>query len=119
VYGDGQQQRCFANVSDVVDAIQRLSMTDSALGQVLNIGSDEEISMLQLAEQVRDQADSASEIKLIPYEEAYSTPGFEDFRRRVPGLAKIKSTIDWSPRTPLTQTIDQIIAYYRDKMYSG
>lgn len=113
VYGDGEQQRCFGNVFDVVDAISKLSSVPEAEGQVFNIGSDEEISILGLAERVRDRADSASEIEMIPYDQAYE-PGFEDFRRRVPSLEKIKRVIDWKPTTALDTTIDQIIAYIRE-----
>jgi UDP-glucose 4-epimerase len=113
VYGDGEQQRCFGNVFDVVDAISKLSSVPDAEGQVFNIGSDEEISILGLAERVRDRADSASEIEMIPYDQAYE-PGFEDFRRRVPSLEKIKRVIDWKPTTALDTTIDQIIAYIRE-----
>jgi UDP-glucose 4-epimerase len=113
VYGDGEQQRCFGNVFDVVDAISKLSSVTDAEGQVFNIGSDEEISILGLAERVRDRADSASEIEMIPYDQAYE-PGFEDFRRRVPSLEKIKRVIDWKPTTALDTTIDQIIAYIRE-----
>jgi UDP-glucose 4-epimerase len=113
VYGDGQQQRCFCNVADVVAAIQDLSEAPAAVGQVFNIGSSEEISIMDLAKRVRQRANSQSEISLIPYEEAYET-GFEDFRRRIPSLDKIKHTIEWEPTTPLDETIDQIIAYYRE-----
>lgn len=113
VYGDGQQQRCFGNVFDVVDAISRLAEVDDAEGQVFNIGSDEEISIVGLAERVRERSDSASEISLIPYEQAYE-PGFEDFRRRVPSLDKIKRVIGWRPTTALDTTIDQIISYIRE-----
>jgi UDP-glucose 4-epimerase len=113
VYGDGQQQRCFCNVADVVAAIQDLSEAPAAVGQVFNIGSSDEISIMDLAKRVRQRANSQSEISLIPYEEAYET-GFEDFRRRIPSLDKIKHTIEWEPTTPLDETIDQIIAYYRE-----
>ncbi|MDZ4770164.1 MAG: GDP-mannose 4,6-dehydratase [Chloroflexota bacterium] len=112
VYGDGEQQRCFGNVNDVVTAIAALADVDGAVGQVFNIGSDEEISIVGLAERVKARTGSASPITFIPYEEAYET-GFEDFRRRVPSLDKIKRVIDWQPTTPLDQTIDQIIAYHR------
>ena len=103
----------FRQVFDVVDAISKLSGVPDAEGQVFNIGSDEEISILGLAEHVRDRADSASEIEMIPYDQAYE-PGFEDFRRRVPSLEKIKRVIDWKPTTALDTTIDQIIAYIRE-----
>lgn len=114
VYGDGQQTRCFGNVSDAVDAIHRLSQSDEALGEVFNIGNDEEISIHDLARRVCDRADSASEITLIPYEEAYAN-GFEDFRRRVPSLDKIERVVGWQPTTPLNDTIDQIIAYHQEQ----
>ncbi|MBK9125582.1 MAG: GDP-mannose 4,6-dehydratase [Chloroflexi bacterium] len=113
VYGDGQQQRCFGNVFDVVDAIAKLAEVEDAEGQVFNIGSDEEISIVGLAERVRERSDSASEISLIPYDQAYE-PGFEDFRRRVPSLDKIKRVIGWRPTTALDTTIDQIISYIRE-----
>lgn len=116
VYGDGRQQRCFANVFDVVRAIQGLAECDATIGELYNIGSAEEISIMGLAERIRDRADSASEIKLIPYDQAYQQSGFEDFRRRVPSISKIQSAIGWGPSTPLDLTIDQIIAYYQAEM---
>lgn len=114
VYGDGDQQRCFCNVSDVVGAIVGLSETDAALGEVFNIGSSEEVSIRQLAERVCTRVGSKSPIALIPYDQAYE-PGFEDFRRRVPSLDKIKRVIGWQPTTTLDMTIDQIIAYHREE----
>ena len=117
VYGDGRQQRCFANVFDVVRAIQSLAECDATIGELYNIGSAEEISIMGLAERIRDRADSASEIKLIPYAQAYQQSGFEDFRRRVPSIDKIQSAIGWAPSTPLDRTIDQIIAYYQGELY--
>ncbi|MBC7871732.1 MAG: GDP-mannose 4,6-dehydratase [Chitinophagaceae bacterium] len=113
VYGTGDQSRCFGNIFDVVDAIQKLSEEDSALGQVYNIGSNEEISIMGLAEKVRQRAGSHSEIKLIPYDQAYE-PGFEDFQRRVPSLEKVMQIIEWAPSTPLDTTIDQIIQYHQE-----
>lgn len=119
VYGDGQQQRCFANVYDVVAAIQGLAECETAVGELYNIGSDEEISILDLAQRVRDRADSASQIELVPYEQAYQQPGFEDFRRRVPSIDKISDAIGWRPSTPLDDTIDQIIAHFQVEMYTS
>jgi UDP-glucose 4-epimerase len=112
VYGTGQQTRCFGNVYDVVDAIVKLADEPRAVGQVFNVGSSEEISILDLAQRVRERAGSRSEIRLIPYEEAYE-PGFEDFARRVPSIEKIMQTIEWSPRHTLDETLDQMIAYFR------
>jgi UDP-glucose 4-epimerase len=114
VYGDGDQSRCFGNVYDIVDAIHRLSEHDDAIGQLFNIGNTEEISILGLAQLVKERTGSASEIQVIPYEQAYQTPGFEDFRRRVPSIDKIGNAVGWEPQTSLTTTIDQIIAYYRE-----
>lgn len=116
VYGDGRQQRCFANVHDVVAAIHGLAECDAAIGQLYNIGSSEEVSIMNLAERIRDRADSASAIELVPYEEAYQQPGFEDFRRRVPCIKKIQAEIGWQPATALDETIDQIIAFYQNDM---
>jgi|FLYN01.1.fsa_nt_gi UDP-glucose 4-epimerase len=113
VYGDGEQQRCFCNVRDVVEAIYRLSQTPEAVGEVFNIGSDEEVTIMELAQRVRRRADSRSDITLVPYDEAYEA-GFEDFRRRVPSIEKIGQFTGWMPTTPLDDTIDQIIAYYRE-----
>jgi UDP-glucose 4-epimerase len=118
VYGDGQQQRCFGNVSNVIEAIIKLSDTPEAVGELFNIGSNEEVTIMELAERVRARANSTSEIRLVPYEEAYES-GFEDFRRRVPSLAKIERVIGWRPTTPLDETIDQIIAYYRGESSHG
>lgn len=113
VYGDGQQSRCFANVRDVVEAIHGLAESPQAIGQLFNIGSQEEVTILELAGRVKAQAMSDSEIRFVPYDQAYET-GFEDFRRRVPNIDKIKATIEWEPTTLLDDTIDQIIHYYRE-----
>ncbi|MEQ8674912.1 MAG: GDP-mannose 4,6-dehydratase [Aggregatilineales bacterium] len=112
VYGTGDQTRCFGNVFNVVEAIGTLAETPNVEGQVYNIGSNEEVSIMTLAQKVIKRANSNSEIQLIPYEEAYE-PGFEDFQRRVPGIDKIKQAINWQPTTELDETIDQIIAFYR------
>jgi UDP-glucose 4-epimerase len=118
VYGDGNQSRCFGNVKDVVQAIHLLSEEPRAIGQVFNIGSTEEVSIHQLAERVKARTGSESEIKLIPYDQAYE-PGFEDFERRVPSIEKIASTIEWKPTTPLDVTIDQIIKYFKEETTDG
>ncbi len=118
VYGDGEQQRCFCNVHDVVQAIHGLSESPLALGKVFNVGSTEEVTINELAQRARDRAGSRSEIRSVPYEEAYEV-GFEDFRRRVPSLDKIRHTIEWEPTITLDDTIDQIIAYQRKEMNDG
>ncbi|GAB5493150.1 MAG: NAD-dependent epimerase/dehydratase family protein [Phototrophicaceae bacterium] len=116
VYGDGGQSRSFGNVHDIVDAIYRLSLSEEAVGELFNIGNNQEITILELAQLIKERTGSSSEIQVIPYEEAYTTPGFEDFRRRVPSIDKIGDTVGWEPRTNLSETIDQIIDYYREKM---
>jgi UDP-glucose 4-epimerase len=116
VTGDGQQSRCFGNVFDVVEAVHALAETPAAIGQVFNIGSSEEVTIYQLAERVRERAGSQSEIRLVPYEQAYEA-GFEDFRRRVPNVDKIGRIVEWQPTTSLDTTIDQVIAYQREIMH--
>src|ERR687896_434012 len=105
VHGDGQQRRCFCHVKDVVRAMADLTETDQAVGEVLNIGSTEEITILDLAQRVRAACQSESEIRLVPYEEAYEA-GFEDMRRRIPDVTKIGDLLDWHP----TRTLDEILA---------
>lgn len=115
VYGDGKQQRCFGNVHDVVQAVIGLGEASNVDGEVFNIGSNEELSILELAERVKVRTGSQSEIKLIPYDQAYEA-GFEDMRRRIPDVRKIHERIGWRPVTPLDVTIDQIIAYQRSRL---
>jgi UDP-glucose 4-epimerase len=105
VYGDGTQSRCFAHVADVVGALVRLIGHPGARGDVFNIGNDEEITILQLAERVRALTGHRSPIRLIPYGEAY-TAGFEDMARRVPDLTKVRRLIGYRP----TRNLDQILA---------
>jgi UDP-glucose 4-epimerase len=118
VYGDGEQQRCFGNVNNVVQAIHGLAQTRETIGEVYNIGSSEEVSILELAQRVKTRANSTSEIRMIPYDQAYEA-GFEDFRRRIPDLSKIQAAIGWQPTTLLDETIDQIIAYQQKELAHG
>jgi UDP-glucose 4-epimerase len=110
VYGDGKQTRCFCNVRDVVAAVVGLVDAPQAVGQVYNIGSQEEINIGDLAEHVRALAGSASKIVFVPYDEAYAQ-GFEDMQRRVPDIAKIRAATGWVPRIHLDETIREVIAY--------
>jgi UDP-glucose 4-epimerase len=109
VYGTGMQTRCFTNVADVVESLVRLAGTPAAIGQVVNIGQPAEISMNDLAEQVRAVVGSTSEVVHVPYDEAYE-PGFEDMRRRVPDVRKLQGLIGYVPATPLEVTIRQLLA---------
>ena len=106
VYGDGTQTRCFCHVDDVVRALVKLMQVgEVAYGEVFNVGSQEELSILELASRVVDLTGSDSEIHLIPYEAAYEA-GFEDMPRRYPDVAKVGRVIDWSS----TRTLDEILA---------
>ena len=108
VYGSGEQTRCFGHVADAVESVVRLSNCEAAIGQVVNVGTDEEISILALAERVRELAESNSEIVLVPYEEAYAE-GFEDMLRRVPDLSRLESLTGFRPRTALDVTIESVL----------
>ena len=112
VYGDGKQSRCFADVSDVVDAVVQLSAHPAAPGQVFNIGSTEEVTIRQLAERVIALTGCASTIQYVPYDEAYA-PGFEDMRRRVPDLSKLHRLIGYAPRCSLDHILGRVIEYER------
>lgn len=115
VYGDGEQSRCFADVSDVVGAVVRLAEHPGAVGQVFNIGGVEEITMRGLAERTIELTGSRSPIEYIPYDRAYA-PGFEDMRRRVPGLQKISALIDYRPSFTLDETLRRVIAYEKQRL---
>jgi UDP-glucose 4-epimerase len=112
VFGDGKQARCFTHVADVVRALIGLLDNERCYGQVFNIGNNTEINIADLAKQVREMADSHSEIRYVPYEEAYEH-GFEDMRRRVPDLAKIQSAIGWNATIPLSQILKDVIEHCR------
>jgi UDP-glucose 4-epimerase len=105
VYGDGQQRRCFGHVYDVVPAIASLMHCDEAIGQVVNVGSDEEVTIVELAERIIARVNPKSEIRFVPYDEAFR-PGFEDMARRVPDLRKVHRLIGYRP----TRTLDDIIS---------
>ncbi|HUJ51795.1 MAG TPA: GDP-mannose 4,6-dehydratase [Bryobacteraceae bacterium] len=112
IFGTGRQSRCFCDVRDTVEAIQRLIDTDKALGEVVNIGSDEEISIEGLAHVVKQRTKSDSPITYIPYDQAYE-PGFEDMLRRVPALEKLERLTGFRPRTQLTEIVDRVVAHLR------
>ena len=114
VYGDGTQSRCFAHVADVVGAILRLLGHPAAVGQVFNIGSNEEVSMTALAARVKALAGSRSEIVYVPYDEAYE-PGFEDMPRRVPDIGKVGALIGFRPTYSLDAIVKAVIAHYIDQ----
>jgi len=110
VFGSGEQQRCFCHVSDVVRALADLAARDDLYGQVFNIGSTEEVSILELAARVKEATDSDSEIILVPYDEAYGE-GFEDMPRRVPDLTKIRNAVGWQPTSCLDEILAEVIEH--------
>ena len=114
VFGDGTQSRAFTHVTDVVGALLKLVAEPRAIGQVINIGNVQEVTMTQLAERVRDLTGSQSPIKYVPYEEAYES-GFEDMPRRLPDLTKITALIDYRPRHGLDDILAHVIEYFRKK----
>lgn len=111
VYGDGKQTRCFTFVGDVVRSVIALTETERAWGDVYNVGQPAEISIENLAQRVIDLTDSRSKIVYVPYEQAYSS-GFEDMRRRVPDVGKLRRTIGYAPDTPLDESLRRIIAVF-------
>jgi UDP-glucose 4-epimerase len=118
VYGDGLQSRCFCHVADVTRALARLMETPAALGEIFNLGSDEEISILQLAQVVQKATGSTAPITLVPYEQAYS-PGFEDMQRRIPDLSKIRKAIGFRPEHNLEKIVADVVAHTRDRLGIG
>ena len=114
VFGTGRQSRCFGYVGDVVEALLRLVAADAAVGEVVNIGNDEEITIEDLALMVKQRTSSASLVRHIPYDEAYE-PGFEDMARRVPSLEKLVRLTGFRPSTPLPAIIDRVAGYFAER----
>ncbi len=110
IFGDGLQTRCFSYVGDIVKAAVKVAGSPHTVGEVYNVGSDEEISIAELAERVVALCGSDSPIVHVPYEEAYGD-GFEDMRRRVPDLSKIRQAIGYKPAHSLNDILKLIIAY--------
>jgi UDP-glucose 4-epimerase len=118
VYGTGEQTRCFGYVGDVVGALVALMDRDEAVGGVFNIGSNEEVSINQLAEKVRELTGSKSEIVRVPYDEAYEE-GFEDMPRRVPDISKVGALTGFRPTVTLEQILHSVIEYYSGRQPDG
>ena len=114
VFGDGTQSRSFTYVSDVVGCLMKLMKEKKAIGEVFNIGNREEVTILKLAEMVKAQAGSQSEIVFIPYDKAYEA-GFEDMPRRVPDLTKIHKLVGYEPTVQLHETINRVLDYFRSQ----
>jgi UDP-glucose 4-epimerase len=121
VYGDGSQTRCFLHVRDAVEAIVALAESREAVGEVFNLGSTEEVSILELAQRVLQTVDglglraprAADErIVFVPYDEAYDT-GFEDMQRRVPDISKIRRWVGWEPTRGLDAILEDVVRWER------
>ena len=117
VHGDGEQSRCFGHVLDVVEALTKILETPACFGQVTNIGNSEEVTIKRLAEKAIEMTGSTSEIRYIPYEEAYGE-GFEDMRRRVPSLEKAKRLIGYQPTRTLDEIINDVAEQFREELKS-
>ncbi|HEY3027449.1 MAG TPA: GDP-mannose 4,6-dehydratase [Pyrinomonadaceae bacterium] len=115
VYGDGKQSRCFGYVGDVIGALAKLMDHPDAVGGVFNVGSNEEISILGLAERVRKLTQSKSEIAFVPYDEAYEE-GFEDMPRRVPDISKVEKLIGFRPDMSLDGILKSVIDFQNGRL---
>jgi UDP-glucose 4-epimerase len=112
VYGDGRQSRCFTDVEDAVRATIALSSAPAARGEVVNVGSSQEVAIGELAEHVKRLAGSSSPIGFVPYDQAYQ-PGFEDLRRRVPDIEKAGRLVGYRAQVPLDETLRRVIDFLR------
>jgi UDP-glucose 4-epimerase len=117
IFGSGKQSRCFCDVRDSVEAILRLVGTDQAVGEVVNVGSNHEVTIQELAELIKERTQSTSTLTYIPYDQAYE-PGFEDMLRRVPSLEKLERLTAFRPRTTLPEIIDRVAAGAHSKKNS-
>jgi UDP-glucose 4-epimerase len=118
VYGTGEQTRCFGYVRDVVGALVRLMDEERAVGEVFNIGSTEEVSIMELARRVKELTGSKSEIVTVPYDEAYEE-GFEDMPRRVPDTSKVEALVGFRPTVKLDDILQSVIEYYSGRQSSA
>jgi UDP-glucose 4-epimerase len=112
VFGDGRQRRCFVDVKDAVEALMGIAMHPAATGEVYNVGSAQEITILDLAHRIKEMTGSVSRITCIPYDEAYEE-GFEDMLRRIPDISKIGKLLGWQPRAAVDDILQTIIQEQR------
>jgi UDP-glucose 4-epimerase len=114
IYGTGKQSRCFCDVRDTVEGLIRLMDTERSIGEVINVGNTEEITIEALAQRVKERTGSSSAIEYVPYDRAYE-PGFEDMMRRVPSVEKLQALTGFRPRTPLNEIIDRVAVFFQQK----
>ena len=110
MYGSGEQIRCFCHVNDAVRALLLVMDSEKSVGEVFNVGNNQQISIMELAKKVIELTGSSSSIEKIEYEKAYPE-GFEDMQRRVPDISKIKQVLGWTPEINLDQIIKDIAAF--------
>jgi len=115
VYGDGTQSRCFAYVRDVVKCLVKLSNIEGAIGEIFNVGSQEEITIKNLAKKIKKISKSKSKIVYIPYKEVFGV-GFEDVKRRVPDVSKLKRILGFIPNTKLDIILEEVIDYEKEQV---
>jgi len=118
VYGNGKQSRCFCDVRDTVEGLIRLLDTERSIGEVVNVGNTEEVSIEGLAQLVKQRTGSSSSIEFVPYDRAYE-PGFEDMMRRVPCVDKLQALTGFRPQTSLNEIIDRVTTFFRQKEEAG
>ncbi|MBM4230242.1 MAG: NAD-dependent epimerase/dehydratase family protein [Gammaproteobacteria bacterium] len=109
VHGDGKQSRCFCHVADVVQALQLLMESDRANGEVVNVGSREEICILDLANLIKEKTGGTATVRFVSYEEVFPGGGFEDMNRRVPDISKVSRLVGWEPKHTLNEIITDVI----------
>lgn len=114
IYGTGKQSRCFCDVRDTTEGLIRLMNTERAVGEVVNVGNTEEITIEDLARRVKERTASSSAIEYIPYDQAYE-PGFEDMMRRVPCVDRLQTLTGFRPQTSLNEIIDRVSEHFRQK----
>jgi UDP-glucose 4-epimerase len=114
IYGNGKQSRCFCDVRDTVEGLIRLMDSQQAIGEVVNVGNTEEITIEELAQKVKERTRSTSPIEYVPYDQAYE-PGFEDMMRRVPCVDKLHALTGFRPQTTLAEIIDRVANFFRQK----
>jgi UDP-glucose 4-epimerase len=118
VFGSGEQSRCFCYVGDVIGALMKLMDDESAVGEVFNVGSNQEITIIDLARKVKELTNSKSEISFVPYDEAYEE-GFEDMPRRIPDISKVNSQVGFQPEKSLDGILESVIEFHSEQMSVG
>jgi len=113
IFGDGKQSRCFCDVTDVIEGMDRLMNSEEATGHIFNIGNDESITIEELAIKIKELTESESKIDYVKYEDAFEE-GFEDMRRRVPDLTKIKEAVGYDTKHNLESILKRVISYFEE-----